>query len=129
MVEPCEFIWTQAAADMPGIVAVEHDKLPALGFMGTANLERRAVQLSAHGLGLVVIAGYAQHRLAQAAEEAAEAQISGAIVLHKIAGDQHGRVIRNAGKRIVERRAQTRIGFYAAQPAAGAAIEVWVGDV
>ena len=39
------------------------------------------------------------------------------------------RVIGHACERIVEHCAQTRIGFYAAQPAAGAAIEMWVGDL
>ena len=35
----------------------------------------------------------------------------------------------SARKRIVEHGTQTRIGFYAAQPPAGAAVQVWIGDL
>ena len=127
VVEPRKFIWAKATADVPGIVAVEHDELPAIRFMCAANLKRCAVELSAHGLGFVVIAGNAQHRFLEITEDAAETKITGGVVLHQIAGDQHRPIVRNACKRIVEHRVQTRIGFYSAQPAAGAAVEVWVG--
>jgi hypothetical protein len=128
-VEPRKFGWAKAAADVPGIVTVEHDELPAVHFMRAANLKRCAAEFLAHGLGLVVIARNAQHRFLQGAEEAAKAQITGAVVLHQIAGDQHRRVIGHARERVVEHRTQTRIGFYAAQPAAGAAVKMWIRDL
>jgi len=38
-VEPREFILSQAAADMPGVVAVEHDELPIIRLVCAANLK------------------------------------------------------------------------------------------
>ena len=87
-VEPRELVRRQSPADMAGIVAVEHDELPARRFIRAANLERRAVELAAHRFGFVVISGNAQHRLLQAAEDAAKTQITGRVVLHQIAGHQ-----------------------------------------
>ena len=71
---------------MPGIVAVEHDELPPFSRMGAANLKRRAGEFSAHGFGFIVIAGNAQHRLLEIAEDAAKAQIAGGVILHQITG-------------------------------------------
>jgi len=119
----------EPAAYVPGVVAVEHDELPFAHFVRAANPKGFALEFAAHGVRFIVIAGNAEHGFAQFAEDAAKAQIAGGIVLHQIAGDQHGRIVGNACKRIIEHRVQTRIGFYSAQPAGGAAIEMWVGDL
>ncbi len=75
-VEPREFIGGQAAAHMSGIVAVEHDELPAIRLVRAADLKRRAVEFSAHRFRFVVVAGNAQHRFVQVAEDAAKAQVA-----------------------------------------------------
>ena len=53
--------------------------------------ERLAAEFAPHGPRLVVVARQAQHRHAQAAEQAAEMRIAGRVVLHQVAGDQHRR--------------------------------------
>ena len=128
-IEPREFVGSQASAHVAGIVAVEHDELPAVRHVRAADLKRRAVELSAHGVGFVVVSGNAQHRLIEVAEDAAKAQIAGRIVLHQITGDQNGRVVRNARKRILEHRVQTRVRLDTAQPAGGAAVKMRIGDL
>ena len=107
----------QAPADMARIVAVQHDELPVAKFVRAANSKRRAIQFGAHRLGLIVIAGNAQHRFAEIAEDAAKAQIARLVILHQIARDQYGGVIRHARKGIIEHRMQARIRLDAAQAA------------
>ena len=115
VVEPGKLIRSEASANVPGIVTIEHDELPPIRCMGATNLKRCAGEFSAHRFGFVVIAGNAQHGFLETAENAAKAQVPRAVVLHQIAGDQHSRVVRNACKCIVEHRVQTRIGFYSTQ--------------
>ena len=128
-IEARELILDQAAADMAGVVAVEHDEIPAADEVRAADLEGAAAQLLAHGLRLVMVAGNAQHRFFQIAEEAAKAQIAGLVVLHQIAGDEHGLIVTHARECLIQGRVQARIGLDTAKPSGGAAVEMRVGDL
>jgi hypothetical protein len=114
---------------MTGIVAIQHHKLPFAKLMRAANMKWRALEFVAHRLGFVMIAGDAEHRLGEIAEDAAKPQITGFIVLHQITGHQHRLIIWNSRERIGERRMQAWIGLNAAQAAACAAVQMGVGDL
>ena len=112
-VQPGEFRRREAAADVPGVVAVQHDELPVADGMGAAVSKWGLAESAAHGLGLVVVAGNTQDGRAQAAEYALEAQIARRIVVDQITRDQDGGVLgRVRRKSVIEHGAQTRIGFY-----------------
>ena len=75
-IEAREFRRGQASADVSRIVAVQHDEIPGAEIMRAADTGTARRPTLAHRLGLVVVAGNAQHRFLQAAEDAAKAQIA-----------------------------------------------------
>jgi hypothetical protein len=76
-----------------------------------------------------MVARNAQHRLFQAAENAAKAQIAGGVVLHQIAGDEHCGEVGHLGERRIEHRTQARIGLHPAQSAVGVAVQMRIRDM
>jgi hypothetical protein len=95
----------------------------------TAHGERRCVELAAHGLRLVVIAGNAQHRQPERAEQAAEVRVAGRVILHDVAGDEQ-RIRRPVARlRASECRHERRQSSHAAQRPAAIAVEMRVGKV
>jgi len=126
-IEPLQFLRRQASADVAGIAAVEQYELPPVGRVGSAHLERRPAERLAHGDGLVVISRDAEHRLLRTAEDAAETQITGRIVLNQVARHQQRRVVGHACVGLVEHLAQACIRHHAAQRAGGAAVQVRIG--
>jgi hypothetical protein len=126
-IQALEFLLCQSTARVSRIVAVEHDELPARSAVGSAYLEWRLAERALHRFRLVVVARNAKHGLRTVAEDAAEAQIAGRIVLHQIAGHQDRGVIRDLHERLIEHVAQGRVGLHAAQFRAGVAVQMRVG--
>ena len=114
---------------MARIVAVQHHELPIANFVRAANSKRRAIQFGTHRLRFIMVARNAQHRLSDSAEDAAKAQISRLIILHKITGHQYGLVIRYAREGIIEHGIQAQIRLDSAQAAGGATVQMGISDL
>ena len=119
----------QGAAGRARQAAVEQHDTPAPQVDETAEHEGLSGELALHGLGLVVIAGQAQHRQPQRTKQAAEVRVSRRVILHEITGHQQRIRWPVARTRVGQRRGQRRQRRHSTQRFVFVAVEVRVGKV
>lgn len=119
----------EPAGSGPGDRAVEQHDAPEAKVDGPPHHERRAVELAAHRLRLVVVAGQTQHRHSQAVEYVPEMDITRWVVLDQIARDQHGVGGPVALARVRERCLERGQSGNATQQLALAAVKVRIGEM
>ena len=106
-----------AATGLIGHDAVEQHDAPGADVGRTVELERAARERFAHLRYEIVVAGDAQHRLAEAREYAAEVFVAARVILHQVAGDQDGIGNCQMTRRIRERALERFEGIHATQRA------------
>ena len=112
-----------------GTDAVEQHDAPGADVGGAIEIEGTARERFAHLRNEIVIAGNAQHRLAEAREHAAEMFVAARVVLHQVAGDQDGIADGEMTRRISERALQRLGGVHATQRARDVAEQMGVREL
>ena len=109
--------------------AVEQHDAPGADVGGTVEIERTARERFAHLRDEIVIAGNAQHRLAEAREEAAEVFVAAGVVLHEVAGDEDGIADGEMARRVGERALERFEGIHPTQRSGDVAKQMGVREL
>ena len=118
-----------AATGLFGHHAVEQHDAPGADVGRAVEVEGAARERFAHLRNEIVIAGNAQHRFAEAREQAPEMFVAAGVVLHQVAGDQDGIAHGDMARRVSERALQRLVGIHATQRARDVAKQVGVREL